>query len=63
VLYREVEVPGKGVRLQPDGHAVDEPRAQIVPFAFDFIDAGNTLGGLSEELYQRGVSSPSGKKR
>src|SRR5207244_3868988 len=32
-------------------------------FAFEFIDQGNTLGGLSEELYRRGVPSPSGKNR
>jgi DNA invertase Pin-like site-specific DNA recombinase len=45
-------------RRVPDGR-----RAEVVKLIFRLYDQGNTLCGVADELYRRGVASPHGKAR
>ncbi len=53
----ETDSDGNRKRV-PDGH-----RAEIVRFIFRQYDQGWTLWAIAEELYRRGMSSPTGKPR
>jgi DNA invertase Pin-like site-specific DNA recombinase len=56
--YRAVPDDDLGKRLLPDGR-----KAEVVKLVFDMYDHGHTLGQIAEELYLRGVASPSGAGR
>jgi DNA invertase Pin-like site-specific DNA recombinase len=54
--YRRGPGPDGRVTLVPDGH-----KAEVVRLIFELCDRGETLYGIAEELYHRGVPSPGGR--
>jgi DNA invertase Pin-like site-specific DNA recombinase len=57
-----------GYRLEADGqgrkrYVPDGRKAEVVKLIFRMCADGHTLGQIAEELYQRGVDSPSGNRR
>jgi site-specific DNA recombinase len=56
--YQLADDPVRGKRLVPD-----PVKAEHVRLIFRMIDEGHTLGSVREELYRRGVCSPSGKPK
>jgi DNA invertase Pin-like site-specific DNA recombinase len=56
--YRLEPHPVYVKHLVPDGH-----KAEVIRYIFRRYDEGATLGQIAEELYERGVRSPSGLPR
>src|SRR5262245_59173772 len=57
--------PPYGYRLEPHPtrgkvKVIDERQAEVVRLIFDMIDRGHTRSGVGNELFRRGVASPTG---